>query len=326
MAIVYQGEKMELQPLISQDYIAVSRQSTVGEMILNLKKQKAGFQSGFAYLYVTDEKRELVGVLRIRDLLIEDPEISIERVMKQPVLSVSENASIEEVVNMFNTYSFFAVPIVDKEHRLIGIIPAKAVQSHLSPAAQRRTHEFIDAVQEEIEVESVHKIVMKRLPWLLMSIVSGLMCAYILGLFIGKIESVIAFILFVPIILGLAGNIGTQMGRLTLRRLKEGKLEIIKLTHILGKEMLFGFMIGSIAFFVAFLIALLWRKNPVEGIGLGLSIVAIVASSGILGIFLPVSLRVLRIPPGLASGLFLLLFCDMVALVLYFAIFLSFIN
>ena len=317
---------MKLQPFISQDYIAVSCRVTVGDMVQDLRNRKENFQGQFAYLYVIDENRRLVGVLRVRDLLIEDPKMMISRVMKQPVLAVSKSSSAEEAISMFNTYTFFAVPVVDEAHRLVGVISAKSVQRYLNPAAHHRLHEFNEAVQEEIETKSVREIVIKRLPWLLMSIVSGLMCAYILGLFIGKIESIIAFILFVPIILGLAGNIGTQSARITIRGLKEGKLAINKLIRILGKEILFGFVIGSIAFFVAFLIALLWKKNPVEGIALGFSIVAIVTSSGILGIFLPISFRVLRVPSDLASGLFLLLFCDIFALIVYFAIFLSFVN
>ena len=209
----------------------------------------------------------------------------------------------------------------------MGIIPSSHVQKFLGSTAPRLNfYQFANFSQEEVEGKGVLAIVVKRLPWLLLSVTSGLVCAYILGIFIGKVESIIALILFVPIILGLAGSVGTQSAAITNRGLREGRLVMTKLLQILAKEIAVGFAIGIAAFFSAAFIAVLWKKSPVEGIALGSSIVAGVTVSGVLGMILPIIFKVFRVNSNFASGLFLLLICDMVALILYFMISLSLVS
>ncbi len=320
------GKKLELESLISKDYIAVSSHETVGKTIASLREHKKDFQNKIAYLYVTNDDGKLVGVLRTRDLLIEDPVASIGQVMNSSAVYVLETASLKEVLQMFRTHSFFALPVTDKKERLIGVIPGERVQKYLSPGPRMNFYQFANFSQEEVEGKGVGEIVLKRLPWLLISVVSGLVCAYILGIFIGKIESIIALILFVPIILGLAGSVGTQSAAITNHGFREGKLGIGRLVRVLTKEVAVGLAIGGVAFLTAALISVLWKRSPVEGVALGLSIVAAMTASGFLGIILSIAFKVLRVDSNFASGLFLLLICDMVALVLYFVISLSLIS
>lgn len=325
IAIGKKTELPSLQSLISGDYLSISEHETVGSTVERLREHKADFQDKFVYLYVIDEREKLVGVLRIRDLLIEDPRKPITGVMERLVVHILESASLEEVLKIFRAYSFFAFPVTDETHRLVGVIPRKRIQKFLSPVLHD-SNPFDDLNQEEIERKSVREIVLKRLPWLLISVTSGLVCAYILGIFIGKVESIVAFILFVPIVLGLAGSVSTQSARITVRGLREEKLAVLKLVQILGKQIAIGLVIGSIAFLLACFIALLWRKSPLESIALGLAIVGAVTASSILGIILPIVFQALRFPSDFASGLFLLFVCDIVALILYFMISFSLVN
>ena len=318
--------KTTLQSLMSRDYVAISDRETVGSTVEVLRRRKADFQVKFAYLYVTDRDEKLVGVLRTRDLLAEAPELPISHVMKQPVLHLVETASINEALDIFRTHSFFALPVTDKAHRLKGIIAAKSLEERMGVSIRSGSRALDHLDQEEIETRSVHEIILKRLPWLLISVASGLVCAYILGLFIGRIESIVALILFVPVILGLSGNVGTQLGRICLRSLREEELPVRKLVKFLFKEMAIGVVMGFIILVLAALIAILWRKIPIEGIALGISIASVTTVSGILGIVLPISFKALRINSHFASGLFLLLICDIVALILYFMISLSLIS
>ena len=320
------GKKSEIESLISKDYIAVSNHETVGKTVASLRDRKKDFQSKVAYLYVTDDDGKLIGVLRTRDLLIEDPTESIARVMKPSAVHVLESATLEEVLRMFRTHSFFALPVVDDQARLVGVIPGERVQKYLAPGTRMNFYQFTNFSQEEMEGKGVGEIVLKRLPWLLISVVSGLACAYLLGIFIGKVESIIALILFVPIILGLAGSAGTQSAAIANHGLREGKLGLGRLARVLMKEIVVSLLIGGVAFLAAALIALLWKKTPVEGIALGLSIVAAMTTSGVLGIILAIAFKVFRVGSNFASGLFLLLICDIVALILYFVISLSLIS
>ncbi|MBI4395427.1 MAG: magnesium transporter [Candidatus Omnitrophica bacterium] len=313
-----------IHPLVSEDFVAVTNLGTVGGVIKVLRERKEDFQAKFAYVYVTDAERKLMGVLRIRDLLSENETRPIKEVMNKPVIQATENMSLEEVVHLFRTYSFLALPVTDQENHLIGVIPIEKMKKYLIPMPHQ--YRFAGLVYEEVENKSVWEIVLKRLPWFLISVTSGLVCAYILGIFIGKIESIVALMLFVPIILGLAGNVGTQSAQVTLRGLQEGKLSIRKMGRILTKEILTSVILGSVSFLLAFLIALPWRKNPIEGIALGISIIAVMTFSGALGIVLPIIFRIFRINSNFASGLLLLIICDIVAIVLYFTISLSLIT
>ncbi|MBI4373148.1 MAG: magnesium transporter [Candidatus Omnitrophica bacterium] len=310
--------------LISKDFVSVVDQWTVSAAISVLRERKEDFQEKFAYVYVTNAEGKLIGVLRIRDLLVADEARFIRELMKKPVVSVTENALFEEIIQLFRAYSFRALPVTDQAGHLIGAIPIEKLPKHLTPTPS--FFRFPSFVYEEVEGKNVWEIVAKRLPWFLISVTSGLVCAYTLGLFVGSIESIIALILFVPIILGLAGSVGTQSAQVTLRGLMEGKLSLGKIGRILAKEILMSLMIGGIGLLLTTAIALLWKKFPVEGIALSLSIVATMTASGILGTILPVVFKTLRINSNFASGLFPLLMCDILALIVYFMISLSFIS
>ncbi len=307
---------MRLDAFISKDFIAISEDETVENAISILRKQKADFQSKSAYVYVVNEKGQLTGVLQTRDLLLEDLSKKIQLIKKESVASVSDKSSLEQATDLFNSYPFLSAPIVDSHRRLIGIIQRKSFQPRLRHPGE----------QEEVEGSSVFKITLKRLPWLLISVTSGLVCSYILGIFIGKIESIVALILFVPIILGLAGNVGTQLAKVTTRGLEDAKLSVKKLLFILGKELLVGLMTGFYAFLLAATIALLWKRYPIEGIALGASIVAVSFVSGVIGIILPITFRTFKMSSNFAPRLFLLLICDIVALLVYFLISLSLVS
>ncbi|MBI4358297.1 MAG: magnesium transporter [Candidatus Omnitrophica bacterium] len=316
----------QLESVISQDYVAVSDRGTVGTTIQVLRERKKDFQNRFAYVYVTDQERKLVGVLRIRDLLIEDRATPIERLMTRSVVRLVETMSLEDAIRMFRNYLFRAIPVTDGQDRLVGVVPLKTVERYLGLLPRSIFPQFAGFGLEEIEGKGIRDIVLKRLPWFLISVASSLVCAYVLGLFIGEIESIIALVLFVPIILGFAGSVGTQSAAVTVRGLKEGRIEITRLFKILLKEAAVGISIAGIAFILASLIALLWRKSPVEGIALSLSIVSVVIVSGLLGFVLPIVFRTLRINSNFVSRLFVLLICDIVALILYFIVSFSFVT
>ncbi len=318
--------KLNLKSLITREYLAVSEDDTVGSAVDFLRKQKADFQRQFAYIYVVNQKGILTGVLQTRDLVLADPLRNIHSLMRETVASLSEDASTQEAIELFNLNAYLAVPVVDSARRLVGILSRSNLETNLSSDERRRLRRMDPNETEEVEGSGVFQIALKRLPWLLISVTSGLVCSYILGIFIGKIESIVALILFIPIILGLAGNVGTQLARVTSRGLEEGKLSLNKIIFVLGKEILVGLIIGFCAFALAASIALLWKRYPYEGIALGLSIVGVSLASGLMGIILPVTFKTLRIKANLASGLFLLLICDIVSLLLYFLISLSLVS
>jgi len=171
------GKKTGLESLLSKDYLAVSSSQTVGEAVALLREHKNDFRSKFIYLYVVDEGNKLVGVLRTRDLLMEDPVMPIGRLMKSSIVHVFEKAPLEEILNVFRTHSFFAIPVTDVLGHLVGVIPGERVQKYLSPTAGLNFYRFANFSREEVEGKSVREIVLKRTPWLLISC-SYFICSY----------------------------------------------------------------------------------------------------------------------------------------------------
>ena len=318
-------KKAEIRSLVSRDFLTVYEWKTVADITSQLKERKRDFQNKFAYIYVINEAQKLKGVLRVRDLLIEDETKRISAIMNREIFSISETASLDQAIRLFCAHSFLALPVTDREGQFVGVISSERFEKSMTPEMRRH---FSRSAGREEEVEGLHlqEMVLKRLPWLLISVTSGLICAYILGLFIGRIESVIALILFLPVVLGIAGNVGIQSARIASRDLDQSRLSLINAGKVIGKEVLFGIILGGIAFLNSFLIALLWKKSPVEGVALGISIVTITVVSGFLGHFLSVIFRIFRIQSSTTSRLFILFICDTVALILYFVISLTLTN
>ncbi len=310
-------EKGNIQSWIRSEYFSITQEKTVGETIGELRKQGRQSDEHSAYFYVTDESRRLVGVLRMRDLLTSDPSVSLKQIMKWPVVSVSEAATKAEALRFFKSYSFFALPVVNSEGRLVGVVPRKKTGLASLP---NFFYQIPALSREEVEQRGLSEIIVRRLPWLCFTITTGLVCAYLLGIFIGSIESVVALIFFLPVVLGLAGGVGSQSAGIVIRGLEEGKLSVVKLFRILAKELSIGAILGTLSCLLVILISLLWKKSFGIAFALGFSIFAGAGASALIGMILPVVLRVVKIRSNFASGLFLLLICDMVAAALYFLI------
>lgn len=310
---------------LSSDYVSLNENESVENALNFLRKTGKLLKQKKTYLYVVNSNEKLVGVLAMQELLTSNPAVPLNHIMNRSVSFLYESSSFDEIVHMFENISFFAIPVVDRNQKLIGIILAEKIRPHFD-SQQNKSYSFTKFTQEEIESKKIFEIVFRRLPWLLISLTSGLICAYILGIFIGKIESIIALILFVPVVIGLSGSVGTQSAAVAGRGLNKGNLSLTSIARIIGKEFSIGALLGTIVFFVVSIVSLLWRKSIILGLALGISIALNIAISGIMGVFLAVFFHLFKIKSKYASGLFLLLICDTVALVLYFVIALFLVN
>lgn len=317
---------MDLKVRPSAQFVSIPEDVTVSEAIELIRQKKSELGEKFLYVYTVSREGKLEGVLQLRDLLLNDSHVPVKTLAYSKPIFLSQNDSEKTAIQLFRKYPFFALPVVDQAGRLTGTIDAKAFVTDSQFKSHRLLHYFAGMGGEEIEEKSIFKIILRRLPWLVMSMLSGLMCAYILGIFVEEIESMIALVLFIPIVLGVAGGVGVQSSVITLRGLNEGKIELSAIGKVLVKEIAIGLLIGIISCLVISMIALIWQKSPILGIALGVSIVASVVASGILGVMLPLILKALRINPEFASGLFVLVICDIVVMMIYFSLSFAIIN
>ena len=301
---------------------------SVRDAIQLIQKKKSELRDQFSYVYAVNHQEELTGVLQLRDLLLADPSASVNNIMNPNPIFLRSTNTDEEINALFRKYPLLALPMVDESQKLIGVLPAQRQTGFPKIGSNRFLQYFTKMGNggEEIEGQSIFKIVSRRLPWLLLSIITGLMCAYILGIFIEEIESIVALVLFIPIVLGVAGGVGVQSSVITARGLTKGNLRLSELGCVLAKETAIGFWIGVSSCVVITLISILWHKSLVLGLALGVSVIACVAVSGLTGIFLPLIFRIFRMNPAFASGFFVLIICDIFVMIVYFSLSSAIIN
>ena len=308
-----------LHERLRTDFVSVPNSASIEEAINLIRKRKSELGDSFLYVYVVDAEGKLEGVLQLRDLLLTDPCMSVQNIMKTKPVFLKITSQEKEIESVFKQYPFLALPVVDESEKLAGVITAREVTDIVQIESNRMLHRFAGiSGGEEIEGQSIFKIISRRLPWLLLSMVSGLMCAYILGIFIEEIESMIALVLFIPIVLGVAGGVGVQSSVIAARGISEGRFKLSEIGRILIKEIAIGCLIGLISCLVITLIAFFWQKSLLLGIALGVSVIASVVVSGLTGILLPFIFRVLRINPAFGSGIFVLVICDILVMIVYF--------
>jgi magnesium transporter len=173
---------------------------------------------------------------------------------------------------------------------------------------------------EEIKATSVLKILSLRLPWLFVSIVSGLTCAFITDFFQHNIQAIAALFLFIPVILGLSESTAVQGATIVVRNLTLGDLSLKDLGGIFIREISVGIFIGMICSVIVGVVAYIWQGNYLVGMALAASMALTISISALIGLILPIVFKTFKIDPAMASGPLVLAICDLQTLFVYFSL------
>lgn len=304
--------------IMKKEFLAVPREATIEETIGHFRKTTVEKVSKPSYIYVVDEDERLVGVIQMRDLLSRLPHTFVKDIMIKNVIKVHTDMDQEEVVRFFIRHKFLALPVVDESQRLIGIITADEMVDIAELEAEEDIAKIVGTGVDEITTRSVPRIVRLRLPWLIVSILSGLICAFILGWFQYELKSVIALALFIPIVLGLSESTGMQSSTIVVRNIALGRATFKDVGWLLQKEILVGAIVGLFCGLVVGVAASAWQGSQNLGAAIALSMLFAITASGLIGSFLPLLFRAIKIDPALASGPIVLATCDIVTLIIYF--------
>ncbi len=304
--------------IMKKEFLAVPHEATIEETIGHFRKTTVEKISKPSYIYVVDEDEHLVGVIQMRDLLSRPPHTFVKDIMIKNVIKVHDDMDQEEVVRFFIRHKFLALPVVDDSQRLIGIVTADEMVDIAELEAEEDIAKIIGTGVDEITTHSIPRIVRLRLPWLTVSILSGLICAFILGWFQYELKSIIALALFIPIVLGLSESTGMQSSTIVVRNIALGRATFKDVGGLLQKEILVGAIVGLICGSVVGATASVWQGSQNLGAAIGLSMLLAITASGLIGSFLPLLFRAIKIDPALASGPIVLATCDIVTLLIYF--------
>ena len=273
------------------------------------------------YLYAVDDDGRLTGVVSLRNLVTTSSDTTLETIMSRRVHSVRPETDQEEVARIVSQYNFLAVPVVDAEDQLLGII---TVDDVVDIVREEATEDFLQMVgagkDREILLKSSWDNARMRFPWLFASWVGGILAAFIIGAFDNILQSTIVLAAFIPVIIGMGGNIGTQSSTIIVRGLATGRVGLENSVKILFKEMRVGLILGILYGILlgVFAIFRFLDVSPMLGLVVGLSICASMIIAATIGSLVPLILNRFDIDPAVATGPFVTTAIDILGVALYF--------
>ena len=275
------------------------------------------------YLYITDDDDRLVGVASLRALATTPPDTILQDIMVKRVHTVRPETDQEEVAQIVAQYNYLAVPVLDADDQLLGIV---TVDDVVDVIREEATEDFLQMAgagkDREILLKSSWENARARLPWLFASWIGGIFAASIIGTFEHLLESMIALAAFIPVIIGMGGNIGTQSSTIIVRGIATGRIEIGSELKVMWKEVRVGIILGALYGLLlgAFAKFRFIDSDPMLGIVVGLSIGCSMLLAVAVGTFIPMFLRKVDIDPAIATGPFVTTSIDILGVLFYFVI------
>ena len=281
------------------------------------------------YLYTLDNDGRLTGVISLRDLVTTPGDTMLKDIMSKQIHVVRPETDQEEVARIVSQYNFLAVPVVDSEERLLGIV---TVDDVVDVIREEATEDFLQLVgagkDREILLKSSWENARMRVPWLFASWVGGILAALIIGIFDDVLKSTIALAAFIPVIMGMGGNIGTQSSTMIVRGLATGRVSLENSVKILFKEIRVGLILGILYGLLLGVVAIFQfiDVSPMIGIVVGLSICISMIIAATIGSLVPLILNRFEIDPAIATGPFVTTAIDILGVAFYFIVAGVFIN
>jgi len=301
------------------DFIALKEETTAREAIEALQKEYVDVEMPF-YLYVVDDHGNLVGVISLRQLVVVPPETRLKSIMATDVVSVQTNTDQEEVARIVARYNVLAVPVVNENNKLVGIVTVDDVIDIIREEATEDILKMAGAGEDLVESQSVLKSTRIRLPWLLASWIGGVIAFFIIGHFESSLNKLIYLAAFIPIIMGMGGNIGTQSSTIVVRGLATGRLNLNEIWRVVLKELTIGFLLG---FFYGVLLGFVvhFRYDVMLlGVTVGLAVISSMTIAALVGSLVPMVFARINIDPAVATGPFVTTSIDILSVFFYFQI------
>jgi magnesium transporter len=283
------------------------------------------------YIYVTDDRNHLVGVVSLRQLILNDPKKKLSDIMVEDVVSIRPETDQEEVARIASRYNFVAVPVVDDENKLIGVVTVDDIIDVLREEATEDLLQMAGLGRDtDILLKSSWETTKRRFPWLLATYIGGLIAAMTIGIFHGLLSEYIILASFLPIIAGMGGNIGTQSSTIITRSLLTGRVNPSTAPKIIFKEIrvgltlgiIYGIVLGLIAFVMSYVIKTnAYDYSLIRCIELSIAVAFGIAIAMTLATFTgtvaPMVLNKLKIDPAIATGPFVTTTIDILAVLIY---------
>ena len=312
--------------VMTPEFISLKRDMTVEQALEKVRKQAQEMETVYA-LYITDNEKKLEGVLSLKKLVCSDGDAKIEEIMAKKAISVSTDTDQEKVAQTLQELDLLAIPVVDKEERMVGIV---TIDDAVDILEEEVTEDILDQAgfaditgkesdRSEVLVKgSMWKIWKVRLPFLLITLVAGFFAGAIIEGFEEALESIAVVAIFIPLIMDMGGNVGTQSSTVFARGVVLGHIDVRSFLKPFIKEVGIGLSMGVLIGIVAGTATSIWQGIPMLGVAVGLSLVATMTLAALLGFLVPFVLLRFNVDQAAGSAPIITSIKDIAGLLIYF--------
>jgi magnesium transporter len=305
--------------LMTSDFLALRRRMTAGEAIEAVRQWQPESEAVY-YLFVVDGVGRLCGVVGLRALIVADPATLVSEIMDPEVISVPVGTDREECAQLMSRYDLLALPVVDSDGVLLGVVTIDDVVDVLVDAATEDIQRFggAEPLERPYLDTGVLAIFRRRVGWLLLLFITESLTGSVLRHFQSELEAVVALAFFVPLLVGTGGNAGSQTTSTLVRSLAMGEIELRDAAYALWHELRTGLLLGLAMGVIAYVRAIAWGSSGALALTVSVSIMAIVLWASVLGSLLPLLAARLKIDPAVVSGPVMSTLVDATGLFIYF--------
>lgn len=312
--------------VMSPHYLRLRRDDAVGNALERIRTLKPD-REVLLDIWVTDQHRVLEGEVTLRDLVLADPQEKIGDIMDDDVVFVTADTDQEEAVNLVKKFDLVSLPVVDSEHRLVGvlefdraldILQDEATEDLLETGGVITLQKREENLSQRLVHGSVSQALTARLPYLLITLVGNIAAGFIVSSFESALNKVLALAFFLPLIMDMSGNVGTQSSTIFNRGLVLGHIRSNEFKTALSKETGRGLFLGGIIAVATAMIATIWQGDFMLGLVIGLSLWIALTLAAALGFFIPWAMNKLHLDQAAGAGPILTTILDIVALLIYF--------
>jgi magnesium transporter len=304
--------------IMNPDVVALQPGETVDDAIRYLRS--VAEETPISAVYVVDEERRLLGFVRLRRMVTARPAALLGDIMSTDVISVPVETDQEEVADIVEKYDFMAIPVVDTENRLAGVVTIDDILDVVEEEATEDIYRMAGSSIEEEESESIFHVARYRLPWLLVCLAGTQLSSMVLVFAAREVVLYEQMSVFTAAIMAMAGNTSLQSSTTTVRRLALDTLPRSRFLRHIAREILVALLMGVVCGALASALALVFHRDPLIGLALGPAMAIGMSAASLLGAAMPMVLDIAGVDPAIASGPLVSTINDSLALAVYFSV------
>jgi len=308
--------------LMTPEFNKIKWNQSAAEIFTKIKQESGSYMQ--PYFYVVDDQNKLLGFFKLRDLLNAQATSNAEDFIRSETPKIAINDPCEKVANVMGQEHLSILPVVDENNVIQGVVTFDDVIRAMEDIASEDIYTMVGTAKVDPFAKKTGSKIIARAPWLFTTFVGGIISAWILGYFDGTLSEYAAIILFIPFVIGLAGNVGIQGATIIVRGLATGDIQEDNIAHIVKNEILVGVLNGTIfgilcGALISLTAEVLLNTDPVLGLVVGTGVILAVSIASLVGSLTPILFINLEIDPAISTGPVITVVNDILGLAIYLA-------